>query len=162
MNNRRPFAWMKFPGIMALFLMCACAFSQVPSDKAGLLSGEGMGQGEYAEQTGYPGPKHVLDLGEKLKLTDTQRQSIQRLYDEMSTRAKELGKQVVRVEQELRDALAGGLVSEKSIQSDCEDIGRLRGKLRAVHLAAHLKTKSMLTETQLALYRKLRAAPDTK
>jgi Spy/CpxP family protein refolding chaperone len=163
MNKRRSLGWMKFPGIFVLLLIVSTyAFSQVPPDKAALLNGDGMGQGEYAEQTGYPGPKHILDLSDKLKLTDSQKQSVQKLYDEMNTRAKELGKQIVRVEQELRDAIAGGLVSEKSIQTDCDDIGRLRGKLRAVHLAAHLKTKSVLTDAQLALYKNLRAASDKK
>ena len=75
-----------------------------------------------------------------------------------STRAKELGKQIVGIEKELNDAFAQGLVNQKSVGNDCEEIGRLRGRLRAVHLTAHMKAKSVLNESQLALYRKLRSA----
>jgi hypothetical protein len=42
-------------------------------DIAALLKGDGMGFAKAAELNGYPGPKHVLDLAEKLKLTDAQR-----------------------------------------------------------------------------------------
>ncbi len=133
------------------------ALSQVPPDKEGLLNAEGMGQAKYAEMNGYPGPKHLLDLADKLKLSADQKKSVQSFYNEMSTRAKEIGKQIIRIEQELNDAFAQGLLSEKSIRSDCEEIGRLRGKLRSVHLVAHLKTKQVLNESQIALYRKLRS-----
>ena len=134
------------------------AFTQIPVDKDGLLNAEGMGQAKYAEMNGYPGPKHVLDLAYKLKLTDDQKKSVRAFYDEMSTRAKEIGKQIVRIEQELNDAFVQGLLSEKSVRSDCEEIGRLRGKLRSLHLIAHMKTKNVLNENQIALYRKLRGA----
>ena len=143
--------------LISIFLCSSISSAQIPSDKDGLLKAEGMGQGKYAEMNGYPGPKHVLDLGDKLKLTATQRKSVQKFYDEMNTRAKELGKQIIQIEQELNDAYANGLISEKAVQNDCEEIGRLRGKLRAIHLAAHMKTKVVLNETQIALYRKLRS-----
>jgi Spy/CpxP family protein refolding chaperone len=133
------------------------AFTQVPSDKDGLLKAEGMGQGMTAEMHGYPGPKHVLDLADKLQLTDAQKKSTNQIYTEMSTRAKELGQHIVNLEEELDKAFADKLVVEKSVLDDTEQIGRLRGRLRAVHLNAHLKTKSVLTERQLETYTKLRA-----
>ena len=132
------------------------ALSQVPPDRDGLLKGEGMGQAKYAEMNGYPGPKHVLELADKLRLTESERKSIQAIHDEMSTRAKDLGQRIVDVEEELNNAYKEGLVSEKSVRDDAEQIGRLRGKLRAVHLKAHLKTKKILTQAQIDLYKKLR------
>ena len=143
--------------LLAFSLTTTILFAQIPQDKDGLLNAEGMGQAKYAEMNGYPGPKHVIDLAVKLKLTDDQRKSVQKFYDEMSTRAKELGKQIVGIEKELNDAFTQGLVSEKSVASDCEEIGRLRGKLRAVHLTAHMKTKAVLNESQISLYKKLRS-----
>lgn len=143
--------------LCSIFLCSNSSSAQIPPDKDGLIKAEGMGQAKYAEMNGYPGPKHVLDLGDKLKLSETQRKSVQKFYDEMSMRAKELGKQIIQIEQELNDAYANGLISEKAAQNDCEEIGRLRGKLRAVHLAAHMKTKVVLNEMQIALYRKLRS-----
>jgi len=147
-----------FVFFLIMMLTIACVFAQIPPDKDGLLNAEGMGQAKYAEMNGYPGPKHVLDLADKLKLTDDQKKSIQSFYDEMSTRSKEIGKQVIRVEQELNDAFVQGFISEKSIRTDSEEIDRLRGKLRAVHLVAHLKTKAIMNESQIAMYKKLRSA----
>lgn len=145
----------------ALLLLCAApALAQIPSDKDVLLNAEGAGQAKYAEMNGYPGPKHVLDLGAKLGITEDQRRAVQALYEDMAKRAKELGKQIVRIEEELNAAFADGLISEKAVRDDCEEIGRLRGKLRAVHLTAHLKCKSVLTEKQNALYRQLRSGGD--
>jgi len=49
-----------------------------------------------------------------------------------------------------------GIASEKALREQSEQIGRLRGKLRAIHLAAHLKTKKILTQAQVENYKKLR------
>jgi Spy/CpxP family protein refolding chaperone len=147
----------------ALFALCANA--QVPPDRDDLLKGKGVGQGMFAELNGYPGPQHVLDLADGLKLSETQKKSIQEIHGDMSTRAKELGQRIVGIEEELDEAFKSGLVSEKSVRDDCEQIGKLRGRLRAVHLAAHLKTRKLLTEVQYDQYKKLRSAekkPDAK
>ena len=134
------------------------ARAQVPPDRDDFLKGQGAGQGMFAESNGYPGPKHVLDLADKLKLPESQRKSIQGIYNDMQTRAKELGERIVSIEEELDEAFKNSLVSDKSVRDDCEQIGKLRGRLRAVHLAAHLKTKMMLTEQQIESYKKLRSA----
>ena len=138
-------------------LVSVFANAQVPPDRDGLLNGEGMGQAQYAEMNGYPGPKHILDLADKLKLTDTQKKSIQEIYQEMSLRAKELGKRIIGVEEEMHEAFRTGLVNESSVRDDAEQIGRMRGKLRAVHLIAHIRAKKFMTDDQIALYTKLRA-----
>ncbi|MBI1804754.1 MAG: Spy/CpxP family protein refolding chaperone [Ignavibacteriae bacterium] len=143
--------------ILTFELIALCANAQVPPDRDGLLGGEGMGYGQFAEINGYPGPKQVLDLADKLKLTAAQKKSMQEIYGEMRTRAKELGKRIVGIEEELNEAFSSGLVNEKATRDDCEQIGKLRGRLRAAHLAAHLKAKNILTETQIESYKKLRS-----
>jgi Spy/CpxP family protein refolding chaperone len=140
---------------------CTLAAAQVPPDRSALLGGEGAGQGMTAESNGFPGPKHVLDLGGALSLTPDQKREITAVYKEMNARAKELGTRIVRVEEELNTAFRQGLVSERSVRDDAEQIGRLRGRLRAVHLAAHVKTKELLTKSQLDLYKSLRAKEST-
>ena len=142
--------------IVCSFLLVVSSLAQIPSDRDGLLSAEGMGQAKYAEMNGYPGPKHVLDLADKLQLSDVQKKSVQAIYNEMSTRAKEIGKQIVRIEEEMSDAFARNFAVEKSVRDDSEEIGRLRGKLRSVHLIAHLKTKPLLTAKQVEIYNTLR------
>ncbi len=144
-----------------LFLLAASLGSaQVPLDKEALLKGEGAGQGTYAELNGYPGPKHVLDLASTLNLTTEQKRHITEIYKAMDSRARELGARIVHVEDELNTAFRQGLVNERSVNDDAEQIGRLRGRLRAVHLTAHMKTKDFLTRAQLDMYKSLRAKDD--
>jgi Spy/CpxP family protein refolding chaperone len=142
---------------LAVVAAAAAGLAQVPPDKDNLLNGEGAGQGMYAEAHGYPGPKHVLDMQKDLQLSDEQKKSVQNIFDEMKSRAKELGQAIVKIEVELNSAFADGMISEKSVRDDSEEIGRIRGKLRSVHLIAHIKTKKVLNETQLAKYKKMRA-----
>ena len=148
---------------LAVVAVAASGLAQVPPDKDVLLNGEGAGQGMFAEQNGYPGPKHVLDMQKDLQLTDEQKKSVQNIFDEMKSRAKELGQAIVKIEVELNSAFADRLITEKSVRDDSEEIGRIRGKLRSVHLIAHMKTQKVLNETQLATYKKMRAeSNDTK
>ena len=142
--------------ILFSFWFLNFALSQIPPDRGSLLNAEGKGQAKYAEMNGYPGPKHILDHAKELQLTDAQTKSIQRIYTEMSARAKELGQRIVGIEEELNDAFKSGLVSEKSVRDDAEQIGKLRGRLRGVHLITNLKAKSVLTTSQLETCRKLR------
>jgi len=155
--------------IRAISVVCAIVaaavsgFAQVPLDRDVLLGGEGAGQGMFAEEHGYPGPKHVLDMQKDLQLSEEQKKSVQNIFDEMKSRAKELGQAIVKIEVELNSAFADGMITEKSVRDDTEEIGRIRGKLRSVHLIAHMKTQKILNETQLAKYKKMRAeSKDTK
>lgn len=146
---------------MFLFSLYFCflnfALAQIPLDRDGLLHAEGMGQATYAEMNGYPGPKHVLDFAKELHMTDAQKKSVQEIYNEMKTRATELGERIIRIEEELQNAFKTGMVAENSVRDDAEQIGKLRGRLRSVHLIAHLKTKKILTLPQIEQYKKLRA-----
>ena len=47
------------------------------------LSGHGMGLALAAELNRYPGPKHVLELSDQLKLTREQKDATQAIYDSM-------------------------------------------------------------------------------
>jgi len=134
------------------------AFSQVPPDRNALLNGEEGTQAKVAELHVYPSPKKVLDLAGALNLTDDQKRIIKQITEETITRAKELGKQIIKIEEELNDALQTGFVNEKSVADDAQQIGRLRGRLRGVFLNAHLKTKKVLTANQLEIYKKLSTA----
>ena len=149
---------------LAAVALAATAAAQptVPPDKDGLLNGEGMGMAAYAEMNGYPGPKHVLDLADKLGLSAKQKSDIREIYDDMLSRARATGKMVVRVEGELNDQFVHGGVKEENTTEDSETIGRLRGSLRAIHLGAHIRTKALLTTKQIETYMKLRAEQRAK
>jgi len=128
----------------------------IPADREPLLNGEGNGMAAYAEMNGYPGPKHVLDLADKLGLTARQKHDVREIYDEMNTRARALGKMIVKIEEELHYAFSSGMVGAESVEDDAESIGKMRGSLRGVHLTAHLKTKGLLTPKQIEQYVALR------
>jgi hypothetical protein len=56
------------------------------------------GMAKLAELNGYPGPRHVLDLANKLKLTDEQKKNITTIYNDMKKKALELGQKIVNIE----------------------------------------------------------------
>lgn len=153
-------------GLLALAALtligAAAAPAQVPTDRDGLLNGEGMGMAAYAESNGFPGPKHVLDLGAKLGLTAKQKAEVQEIYEDMFTRARSLGKMIVKVEEELNYQFTSGMLKQESVEEDAQSIGKMRGSLRGIHLAAHVKTKAVLTAKQVDLYVTLRKEQKAK
>jgi Spy/CpxP family protein refolding chaperone len=148
------------PGLLVLaalaLLAAPTAPAQIPPDRDGLLNGEGMGMAACAESNGFPGPKHVLDLADKLGLTAKQKAEVQEIYDDMLARARSTGKMIVKVEGELNDQFNSGMLKQESVEEDAESIGRMRGTLRGIHLGAHVRTKEVLTPKQVELYVALR------
>ena len=134
-------------------------------DIEGLRSGRGMGLARAAELNQHPGPMHVLDLGDELGLTAEQRAAVRRSFERMAARAKPLGAELVRRERALDDAFKRRAVTPADLAERTASIGAVQGRLRAVHLAAHLETRAVLTAGQVAHYDELRgytgdAAPD--
>ena len=122
-----------------------------------ILAGEGMGQATAAEMTGYPGPRHVLDLGDALKLTTEQRASVQASFDRMNADVRRLGAELVQAERDLYAAFETGAATPAAIDALTTTIAGLQGTIRARHLKAHLETKGLLTGDQVAEYVRLRA-----
>jgi Spy/CpxP family protein refolding chaperone len=129
-------------------------------DVAALLKGEGMGMAKAAELNGYPGPAHVLALAKELKLTETQRQQVQAIFDRMSAAARPLGAKLVEREQALDGLFVSGEITADRLAAETSAIGELQGQLRAVHLAAHLETRPLLNTEQITHYQHLRGYGD--
>lgn len=123
-----------------------------------LEQGRGMGMASAAETNGYPGPKHVLEHATALELTDAQLDRSRELMARVKTRAPELGRQVVDAEKRLEAMFADGSVTEAKMDSLLMEIGKLRARLRSVHLTAHLDQAAVLTEAQIEQYMTLRSA----
>lgn len=119
-------------------------------------NGEGNGIALPAELNGYPGPRHVLDLGEHLALTDDQRDQIQVLYDEMMPEAIALGEQILDAEEELELAFRENTIDEAFLQDHLNEIGALEAALRFAHLRTHIATTDILTSEQIEHYNVLR------
>jgi Spy/CpxP family protein refolding chaperone len=127
-----------------------------PEDVAALLAGDGMGFALAAELNRYPGPRHVLDLADSLALTTTQRDAVEEIRSRMRKRAVELGAGIVAAEATLDSLFADASIDEGSLREGVTEIARLEGELRATHLLAHLETRAVLTEHQVARYAALR------
>jgi hypothetical protein len=147
---------------ISLLALTAILYPQVPADRNALLNGDEGTQTSVADNVGYPSPKRVLDLSSTLNLTEGQRNALRDIYSETYTRAKELGKRIIKIEEELDEAFKAGFVTTQSVSDDAEQIGKLRGKLRGVLLSSRIATKKLLNANQLDMYKKLSIPPTKK
>jgi hypothetical protein len=120
------------------------------------ISGDGLGFAKTAELNHYPGPRHVLELTSQLKLSAEQRKKTQVIFERMKSQAMRLGKQLVDKEHLLDSRFAEGIISDAELERLITAIAVIQGKLRAVHLRAHLAQRVVLTQDQITLYDSLR------
>jgi Spy/CpxP family protein refolding chaperone len=130
-------------------------------DIAALRKGEGMGMAKAAELNGYPGPVHVLALAAQLGLTETQQRDVRAIFERMSAAAKPLGGELIAQEQALDQLFARDEITPDRLAAATAAIAGLQGRLRAVHLSAHLETRALLNPEQIARYQQLRGYGDT-
>jgi Spy/CpxP family protein refolding chaperone len=123
---------------------------------ADLRAGRGMGLALPAELNGYPGPVHVLEMGDQLRLTKEQRTRVQELHAAMIAEAIPLGERLIAQETDLERQFATRSVTPASLQAATEEIGATQGALRLAHLRYHLSTLSVLTSEQVRQYGELR------
>lgn len=121
-----------------------------------LRAGRGMGLARAAELNGFPGPMHVLELGEKLNLSAEQRTRTEALMREMRADAQRIGASLVAAEQALDRAFAERRIDDGALQVQLTQIGALQGELRYVHLRTHLAQTAILSHEQVKQYDVLR------
>jgi len=117
-------------------------------EKEALLKGAGLGAGMIAMMNGYPGPKHVLEMGDELELTAEQRESIGTIYGNVKAKSVELGTELVEKDEALAALFTSGSVSTGDVEKLAREIGELQGRVRAEHLNAHVETFDALTPAQ--------------
>jgi Spy/CpxP family protein refolding chaperone len=122
----------------------------------GYLAGKGMGFAKPAELNGYPGPAHVLEMGERIGLTADQRRRTQAIFELMQANAAALGRQLVDEERALDQLFATQAVTSTSLAATLDRIAALQAKIRAAHLDAHLAQARVLTSAQVQDYVRLR------
>jgi Spy/CpxP family protein refolding chaperone len=125
-------------------------------DIAALRNGDGMGLATAAELNGYPGPRHVLALVRELKLTESQTAQVTAIRERMNAAARPLGDELIDRERGLDQLFAQREITPERLTAATAAIGDIQGRLRAVHLAAHLETRAVLTGEQIAQYDRLR------
>jgi len=125
-------------------------------DIAALRKGEGMGMAKAAELNGYPGPMHVLTLAKQIELTDSQQRQVTAIFERMNAAAKSLGAELITHEQTLDELFAKGEITPDRLTAEMAVVAELQGRLRSVHLGAHLETRALLNPDQIARYEQFR------
>ena len=125
-------------------------------ETADLLAGRGMGLARAGELNHHPGPAHVLELKDRLALTPGQLAATADSFARMAAAAKPLGAELVDRERALDGAFRAGGLSAGELGRRTDEIALIQGRLRAVHLGAHLEMKEILTPQQVAAYDVLR------
>lgn len=125
-------------------------------ETAALRDGQGMGFAKAAELNGYPGPKHVLEMAERLGLSDEQRAATQLLFERMRAAARAEGAALIEAERALDAMYASKSATAVGVNAQLARIEALRAKLRGVHLNAHLDQAAILTRHQVMVYGQLR------
>ena len=125
------------------------------------LAGSGMGYARAAELNHFPGPKHVIELAAQLQLSEKQLTETRTTFDEMNHQAVEIGKKIVEQEEYLNRRFAHNHIDAKVLEEITGLIAELQGKLRAVHLRAHLAMRETLSQKQIDRYDELRGYTGT-
>lgn len=122
----------------------------------GLRNGAGLGYAKAAELSGWPGPLHVLELADQLDLSPDQVAAMEQLRADMLAQAQPLGLQLIEAERALEALFTSSDADPQAVAAATAQAARIEGRLRAVHLQAHLKTKPVLSSHQLTRYADLR------
>jgi Heavy-metal resistance len=115
-----------------------------------------MGLALAAELNGYPGPSHLLELADKVGLSDTQRSAVRSLFEVMKAETVPIGERLIEQEAALDRLFAGRTATPESVEASVASISETQGKLRAAHLKYHLATIAMLQPDQIERYGQLR------
>ena len=134
---------------------------QATYDEIDRVIGQGLGAGLAfaADQHGYPGPLHVLELKDRLALTPGQEARIIALRDAMFAESRPKSARLLDAESRLRRLFADGAADEALVRAAVADVERARTEVRLVHLLAHLRTRTLLTNDQRRLYHDARWGP---
>lgn len=130
--------------------------SLAPNEINGLLQGKGMGFARAAELNRYPGPRHVLDLSEKLHLSNQQISQSNQIFERMRKKAINLETLLVEYEKKLDMLFSSDQASASELDTLLLKIGETRAKLRGAHLHAHVEMKKILSHHQVMMYDDLR------
>ncbi|WP_368505112.1 Spy/CpxP family protein refolding chaperone [Alkalihalophilus sp. As8PL] len=121
-----------------------------------LLDGAGAGYALSAELNSYPGPLHTLELALELSLSEEQKEKTEELYNGMKEEAQKIGEQIVNLELQLENAFRAKTITKNDVDNMTNQISNLDGKLRSVHLNAHIDMMDVLTNEQIKMYDELR------
>lgn len=143
--------------IAALALAASAAHAQFSSERlAQYLAGAGMGYAKAAELNHFPGPMHVLELADRLELSEPQRAATRKLMDEHKRDARAIGAELVEAERAVEALFRKGSLDEATLARAVREAAALEGEYRLSHLETHRRMRGLLTEEQVKRYDALR------
>ena len=142
---------------LCALLLAGTVHAQPSADKsADYLAGSGMGYARAAELNHFPGPMHVLELADRLGLSDKQRAATKMLMDEHKRAARAIGAELVESERALEALFKKGHVDEASLARAVREAAAIEGEYRLSHLETHRRMRALLTDEQVTSYDSLR------
>jgi Spy/CpxP family protein refolding chaperone len=128
---------------------CAEEFTKVIGE------GRGFGMAFVADQNGYPGPMHMLELKDRLQLTPQQEAKADQLQAAVKAERPK-STRLLEAERRLERLFAERAATEETVRAAVTEIERARTEVRLVHLLTHLRTRDLLTEEQRRIYHEAR------
>jgi len=116
---------------------CATAFEK------NIATGRGFGMAFVADHHGYPGPLHVLELKDLLKLSSEQEAKAQVMMAAVFAESRPKSARLLEDEAKLRQLFASGQADEAAVRAAVAEVEKVRTELRLVHLRAHLKMRDV-------------------
>jgi Spy/CpxP family protein refolding chaperone len=129
--------------------------SCLDEERASIERGEGFGMAMIADRSGYPGPRHVLDMASDLHLTAEQRAAMEKLFAGMHEKAVARGKEFLEAQARLEQMFREGR-TEADLREQAFRVDSIHAELRWIHLSAHLAAQKILTPDQISQYAHLR------
>lgn len=123
---------------------------------ADLRAGKGMSFALPAELNGYPGPSHVLELAEPLKLSVEQSSRTRALFEQMQRESAAAGEALIAAEAELDALFRDKRATPPRLTAAAGKAAQAQGVVRETHLRYHLRMMEVLTAEQVAAYNRLR------
>ena len=120
------------------------------------LTGAGAGYAKAAELNHHPGPRHLLELADRLGLDEAQRAEAQGMLAAHKAEARAIGAKLVRSERDLDALFRRGDVGAEELERAVRAAAALEGEYRLSHLETHRRLRSLLTAQQVARYDELR------
>jgi Spy/CpxP family protein refolding chaperone len=134
----------------ALAQTCDGAFEENVRD------GRGFGMAFVADQQGYPGPLHVLELKDRLRLSRDQEAKAEVLLAAMFAESRPKSARLLDAEAKLRRLFARSRPDEAAVRTAVGEVETARKDVRLVHLLYHLKMRDALTDEQRRVYQEAR------
>jgi Spy/CpxP family protein refolding chaperone len=117
--------------------------------------GRGFGMAFAADQNGYPGPMHVLELKDRLKLTADQEARARELYAGVRAQLPK-STRLLEAQRRLERLFAQGAATEPAVRTAVAEVEQALSEVRLVHLLAHVRARDLLTEEQRRIYHEAR------